>query len=81
MNGTMATSGYYDSGDVCASESTAYVYIQSTCSNSTTVDITVSAAITALLLALATKHVLQPSLGLTSCLFLEIACKHVHCTL
>lgn len=42
VNGTKAISGTYDSGDVCASESTAYIYVKSTCTDQATVGITVS---------------------------------------
>ena len=42
VNGTNAATGYYDSGDVCASESNAFIYVKSTCTEQATVGITVS---------------------------------------
>ena len=44
VNGTNAVSGTgtYDSGDVCAAESNAFIYVKSTCTEPATVGITVS---------------------------------------
>lgn len=59
VNGTKAVSGTYDSGDVCASESTAYIYVKSNCTDQATVGITVSIA--PLLKCLLHSYVLQES--------------------
>ncbi|KAL3155524.1 hypothetical protein ABBQ38_011075 [Trebouxia sp. C0009 RCD-2024] len=42
VNGTEAISGtgIYDSGDVCAAETNGFIYVKSTCSNTTVVELT-----------------------------------------
>lgn len=48
VNGTEAISGTgtYDSGNVCAAEANGFIYVKSTCTNTTVVELTVSHSIT-----------------------------------
>ena len=68
VNGTIAVSGTgtYDSGDVCAAESNAFIYVKSTCTDDATVGITVS--ITAL----------QPMYNCRLCVF-DFNCHNISC--
>ena len=47
VNGSSATSGDYDSGDVCAAQDNAFIYVMNTCTNTTAdaLDVTVTVSL------------------------------------